>query len=50
LREHGVVFEEVTPKAVIQAAFAAGLIQDGQVWVDMRLHRNMLSHSYDEAS
>ena len=49
LQEHGTVLAEVTPKTVIQAAFAAGLIPDGQTWVEMRLHRNMLSHSYDEA-
>jgi len=48
LEEQGAVFEEITPKAIIQAAFAAGLIKDGQTWVDMRLHRNLLAHSYDE--
>jgi len=49
LQEHGTVLEEVTPNAVIKAAFAAGLILDGQTWVEMRLHRNMLAHNYDEA-
>lgn len=48
LRDMGVTLDEVTPKAVITAAFAAGMIEDGQLWVDMRLHRNMLSHTYDE--
>jgi nucleotidyltransferase substrate binding protein (TIGR01987 family) len=48
LQEAGVVLDEITPKAVLQAAFIAGLVQDGQVWVDMRLHRNLLSHTYDE--
>ena len=48
LEDQGAVFEEVTPKAVIQAAFAAGLIKDGQTWIDMRLHRNLLAHTYDE--
>ena len=48
LEDQGAVFEEVTPKAVIQAAFAAGLIKDGQTWIDMRLHRNLLAHGYDE--
>ena len=48
LEDQGAIFEEVTPKAVIQAAFAAGLIKDGQTWIDMRLHRNLLAHSYDE--
>ena len=49
LQEHGIVFVEITPKAVLVAAFSSGLLNDGQAWVDMRLHRNMLSHSYDEA-
>ena len=48
LQAPGVVFEEMTPLSVIKAAFTSGLIQDGQVWVEMRLHRNMLSHCYDE--
>ena len=50
LQDQGVILEEITPKAVLAAAFAAGLIQDGQAWVDMRLHRNLLSHSYDETT
>jgi len=29
---------------VIKEAFAAKIITDGQVWVDMMLHRNLLSH------
>ena len=50
LQDQGVILEEITPKAVLAAAFAAGLIKDGQTWVDMRLHRNLLSHSYDETT
>ena len=50
LQEQGVILDEVTPKAVLNVIFAAGLIQDGQTWVDMRLHRNLLSHSYDGAT
>ena len=50
LQDQGVILEEITPKAVLAAAFAAGLVQDGQAWVDMRLHRNLLSHSYDETT
>ena len=47
LQESGVTISPVTPRAVIKAAFAAGVIEDGQVWVDMMLHRNLLSHTYD---
>ncbi len=28
-------------------AFAARVIVDGQVWIDMLDHRNLLSHTYD---
>ena len=47
LQENGVTISPVTPRAVIKAAFAAGVVEDGQVWVDMMLHRNLLSHTYD---
>jgi nucleotidyltransferase substrate binding protein (TIGR01987 family) len=47
LQENGVIINPVTPRNVIKEAFAAGLIKDGQVWVDMMLHRNLLSHTYD---
>lgn len=36
------------PKAVVKEAFAAKLILDGQLWIDMLNHRNLLSHTYDE--
>lgn len=47
LEESGIIFEEVTPRNVIKEAFAAKIITDGQVWIDMLLHRNILSHTYD---
>ena len=43
----GVRLDVITPRATIKQAFAAKLLQDGQVWIDMMLLRNMLSHSYD---
>ena len=45
----GVSFDQVTPKSVIKQAFAAKLIADGQLWVDMMNYRNLLAHTYDEA-
>ena len=36
------------PKPVVKEAFAAGVLDDGQVWVDMLDHRNALSQRYDE--
>src|SRR5713101_3335814 len=50
LEESGVVVNPVTPRNVIKEAFAAKLLQDAedaQVWIDMMLHRNLLSHTYD---
>lgn len=36
-----------SPKAVVKAAFAAGILADGQLWIDMLDLRNQLSHVYD---
>ena len=47
LEESGVVVNPVTPRNVIKEAFAAKLLEDAQVWIDMMLHRNLLSHTYD---
>ena len=47
LEEHGININPVTPRNVIKEAFSAKIITDGQVWVDMLLHRNLLSHTYD---
>lgn len=47
LEASGITINPVTPRTAIKAAFAAQVIEDGQVWVDMMLHRNLLSHSYD---
>ncbi len=47
LEENGVIITPVTPRNVIKEAFAAGMIDNGQVWIDMMLHRNLLAHTYD---
>jgi nucleotidyltransferase substrate binding protein (TIGR01987 family) len=47
LEENGLVVNPATPRNVIKDAFAAKLLDDGQVWIDMMLHRNLLSHTYD---
>jgi nucleotidyltransferase substrate binding protein (TIGR01987 family) len=44
----GIVISPLTPRQVIKDAFAAKLLSDGQVWVDMLDHRNLLSHNYDQ--
>lgn len=40
--------EASTPRAAIKEAFHAGMIEDGQAWIDMLEDRNKTSHIYDE--
>jgi len=49
LEANGVVITPVTPRQVIKEAFAAKVISDGQVWINMLDNRNLLSHTYDSA-
>ena len=49
LEHSGIVLPQITPAAVIKSAFAAKLIEDGQAWMDMLKHRNLMSHTYDSA-
>lgn len=50
LEHEGQVISPVTPRNVIKEAFAARILSDGQVWIDMLDHRNLLSHTYDAAT
>ncbi len=50
LESGGIVLATVTPRQVLKEAFAAKILPDGQVWFDMLDHRNLLSHTYDQAS
>ena len=45
----GVHIPTITPRNVIRCAFAAGLIDDGEAWIDMLTDRNAMSHQYDFA-
>jgi nucleotidyltransferase substrate binding protein (TIGR01987 family) len=47
LKENGLIINPVTPRNIFKEAFASGIIDDGQVWIDMMLQRNLLSHTYD---
>ncbi len=38
---------EFTPRNVFKEAFVAKIINDGQVFIDMMLSRNFLSHCYE---
>jgi nucleotidyltransferase substrate binding protein (TIGR01987 family) len=49
LEEGGLSISLITPRQVIKEAFAAKILADGQVWIDMLNHRNLLSHMYDES-
>jgi nucleotidyltransferase substrate binding protein (TIGR01987 family) len=48
LEYSGLVIEPATPRNVVKEAFAAKVLPDGQVWIDMLDHRNLLTHTYDE--
>jgi nucleotidyltransferase substrate binding protein (TIGR01987 family) len=50
LEFQGQVIDPVTPRNVVKVAFAARILSDGQVWIDMLNHRNLLSHTYDEST
>lgn len=48
LQDNGnVILPEITARSVIKEAYATNMIDDGQVWIDMMLHRNILAHCYD---
>ena len=49
MEQDGGVFTTITPRQVLKDAFAAKILADGQVWIDMLDHRNLLSHTYDLA-
>ena len=49
LRSMGHQIQLVGPRPVIRAAFEAGLIENGQGWVDATKLRNELPHIYDAA-
>ena len=40
------MFGVVTPRQVLKDAYAAKILENGQVWIDMLDHRNLLSHTY----
>ena len=48
MEQSGFVFAAVTPRQVLKEAFAARILADGQVWIDMLDHRNLLSHPYNQ--
>jgi len=47
LEASGLVVSPITPRTVIKEAAGARLLDDAQVWIEMMLSRNLLSHTYD---
>ena len=47
LESESLVLPQVTPGAVIRAAFASRLISDGETWMDALDDRNKMSHTFD---
>ena len=47
LEDSGLRIAPVTPREVIRQAAAAGILADGQVWIDMLDHRTLMAHNYD---
>jgi len=47
LEDGGVEIVPLTPRQVIKESYAARVIEDGQVWINMLDQRNLLSHTYD---
>lgn len=44
----GIVNKVGSPRENIQLAYQQGIINDGEIWIEMMLSRNSLSHLYDE--
>lgn len=36
------------PRDVLKQAFATGLLENGQLWIDMLEQRNLIAHTYDQ--
>lgn len=47
LESQNVVFDQITPRAVIRKAFEAGVIKDGETWQNALDARNKMSHTYN---
>lgn len=44
----GIVDSIGSPREIIKIAFKQDLIDDGEMWIEIMLARNSLSHMYDE--
>lgn len=46
----GIEMTSAVPANVIRAAFQAGLIEDGEAWMEARTARNRMAHEYNRAA
>lgn len=47
LEFQGIILETATPRSIIKAAFAAGVIYDGDAWMAALDARNKMAHTYN---
>jgi nucleotidyltransferase substrate binding protein (TIGR01987 family) len=50
LEAKGLEIVPATPRQVVKESIESKILDDGQVWIDMLNHRNLLSHTYDSAT
>lgn len=46
----GITNKTESPRENIQQAFKQGIVEDGEIWIEIMLARNELFHLYDEAT
>ena len=47
LEHTGIILDTITPSFVIKAAFAAKIIENGDIWIQALDARNKMSHTYN---
>ena len=47
MEANGFVFAVLMPRQVLKEAYAAKIIANGEAWIAMLDHRNLLSHTYN---
>jgi nucleotidyltransferase substrate binding protein (TIGR01987 family) len=50
MEHNGIILDMISPKTVIKQAFTSGILEDGQVWIDMLESRNLITHTYDKSN
>lgn len=50
LEDQGMVLSIASPRGILKEAYAAGVLEDGELWNSILTARNLTSHVYDEAT